>query len=53
MRIRSTYPTLILLPLSLVGYAWAVNEGAHIAICCCLLFLTGMAGMCVAVASAH
>ncbi|KAJ8518977.1 hypothetical protein ONZ45_g4022 [Pleurotus djamor] len=41
MRLRSTYFGLVLLPPSILGYAWVTQRHAHISAICVMLFLNG------------
>lgn len=42
MRLYSTIPGMILLPPAILGFGWASNETAHIAVICVMLFLCGL-----------
>ncbi|KAJ8516988.1 hypothetical protein ONZ45_g5755 [Pleurotus djamor] len=41
MRLKSTFSGLLLLPPSIVGYAWVTRQHVHISAMCIMLFLNG------------
>ncbi|KAF5363097.1 hypothetical protein D9757_012043 [Collybiopsis confluens] len=41
MRLRSTFYSLVLFPLFVVGYAWVFEERLHVAVVCVMLFFCG------------
>ncbi|KAJ8516981.1 hypothetical protein ONZ45_g5759 [Pleurotus djamor] len=41
MRLRSTFYSLVLLPPSILGYAWVTQRHVHISAMCSMLFLNG------------
>ena len=41
MRLESTKPAMVFLPLSVVAYAWLAQEHVHVASLCTALFFIG------------
>lgn len=41
MRLKSTTIGLLLFPLCVVGFGWACDQHAHVAVLCILLFVAG------------
>lgn len=42
MRLRSTLPAMLWLPLSAIGYAWVCQTHQPIAAICVILFIAGL-----------
>lgn len=47
MRLRSTLPTMVFLPLSVIGYAWICQTHQPVAAICVMLFIAGFSSMLV------
>ena len=45
MRLESTKPAMIFLPLSILAYAWLCQKKAHVAAVCVALFFEGFFSM--------
>jgi hypothetical protein len=45
MRLESTKPAMVFLPLSVVAYAWLAQERVHVASLCTALFFIGFFSM--------
>jgi uncharacterized membrane protein (DUF106 family) len=51
MRLESTKPAMILLPLSILAYAWLCQKEVHVAAVCIALFFEGFFSMYVVLLS--
>lgn len=45
MRLESTKPAALFLPLACIAYAWLAQKHAHVAALCIALFLLGFCSM--------
>jgi len=45
MRLRASVLGIFLLPPSIIGFGWACERHAHVAVLCVLLFLAGFGTM--------
>ena len=44
MRLQSTFPAMLVLPLSSMGYAWICQTHQPISAICVMLFMAGVSG---------
>ena len=44
MRLQSTFPAMLVLPLSSIGYAWICQTHQPISAICVMLFMAGVSG---------